>query len=453
MRGEVIGATRNMKNTDTQDLRVSARTARLTAADDTDDDGPPWRFGGIAVAAGDILHMDDGTRVLMTAEELRKAAKSQAGEPLTVDHPADDQGRPQYPPPTDETVGKVPRAGWISEAEAIGYEATTHDKEIADGVQGGSYDVSVHPQFKLGEKREDVNAYVAEDIQFLDLSVVSKGDSPSNTAEWGPNQALASFTENTDIGSQLTASADGDGLDEEQQGLISNTVSATLRAFGLSPSEERIDELDLTAEEGGGDGSAETTGAESPSDADNTMQDETREQYVQFLTANAGFEEESVESMDDDVLEQTYELAAEGAADGGSNDGGAGDGPDDDDDKTLAEMTPDEAASKLGDSLREQGFITEDNADEVLAHAEEKRTKAEMADEIIAQSDEYDEGDREDLVASAEPLLKQEHDRVTGQSGVSLQSGTGALTAGAPGMDGGDSDEDLDEYGTGMAEQ
>lgn len=158
--------------------------------------------------------------------------------------------------------------------------------------------------------------------------------------------------------------------------------------------------------------------------------------------------------MDDDVLEQTYELAAEEAG-SGSGDGGSTDGDDDDnpsDEPTLGEMTPAEAASELGDELREQGFVTEDNADELLAEAQDQLSKAEKVDEIIASSDDYDEDDREDLMASADPLLEQEHERVTGQSGAQLPSGTASVTASTPEFGAGENaDEDPDEYGTGVA--
>ena len=176
----------------TRATRAPARTVELEAIAEGAADGPPWTFSGIAVAAGDVLHMDDGTPVLFRAEELRQAASTQTDEPLTADHPEDAQGRPQYPPETDETIGRVHEAGWIESARGVGYEAVTHDETIARGIQAGSYEVSVHPTFELGGRDEGTGAFVAEDIAFRDLSVVSKGDSPSNTAEWGPNQALAS---------------------------------------------------------------------------------------------------------------------------------------------------------------------------------------------------------------------------------------------------------------------
>ncbi|WP_459191831.1 DUF7282 domain-containing protein [Halosimplex sp. J119] len=541
---------------DNHDLRVSARTARLTAGSN-DEDEPPYRFSGVAVAAGDILHMDDGTPVLFTEDELKKAAETQAGEPLTKDHPADEDGRPVYPPPTDETVGKVPKAGWLDSQQAVGYEATAHDESIAQGVQAGSYEVSVHPTFELGAKDEKTGAYKAKNITFRDLSIVSKGDSPSNTAEWGPNQALASYTQGTDIGAELTAA---DGIDDvdDPEGLVEKLarkfgiigdsgdsrgavwfkdqtsdgtsvrvdearfadaewqLAAHLEgddfpnigpglgpAIGSSdvydggkvamdatvPFDDPLDEdttvyvvlhyageggevldpitaadgayfydsafvgvapdgAEVTAEESTG---TETTGAESSTDADHdgssNMDSNTREQYVQFLTANAGFAEESLEAMDDDVLEQTYELAADGAADDADADGGSNDGSDDPDGggQTLGDMTVDE----LGDALRDQGFVTQDQAGDLVEEAQAQASKQQKVDEIIAKADDYDKGDREDLLASADALVDREHQRVRGELTAQLPGSAGAgpsLTAGAG------SDADADDYGTGVQE-
>lgn len=431
-----------MDTNDIQDLRVKARTARLHASESSDD-GPPYTFSGIAVAAGDILHMDDGTPVLFREEELKAAAETQAGEPLTADHPTDDDGRPIYPPPTDETVGSVPKAGWLDEQRAVGYEATAHDESIAKGVQAGSYDVSVHPTFDLGEQDPETGAYVAENIAFRDLSVVSKGDSPSNTAEWGPNHALASFTQSTDIGAQLPDADDSSALAGGRNGLISSTVRGTLEALGFDP--ESTDQS--------------TMGAESPagSDADDTttaMDSNTREEYRSFLTANTAFDETSVSAMDDGVLEQTYELAAEAQdADGGSNDPDPDDDPDDDPDggsadRTLGDMT----VGELGEALREQGFVTEENAGDLVQEAQAQASKAEQVEELIAKSDDFDEADREGLMASSDALVERELTRVRGATAAQIPGAAGAsrgLTASA----GGDADDDLDAYGTGVQEE
>ncbi|MDL0133513.1 hypothetical protein [Halobacterium salinarum] len=555
-----------MTNSDNYDLRVSARTCRLTAGttDDEADTGPPYRFGGIAVAAGDVLHMDDGTRVLMTAEELSKAADTQANEPLTKDHPEDDQGRPKYPPEVDETFGKVPKAGWVDDQEAVAYEATTHDETIGTGVQAGSYDVSVHPFFGVEPYDGDEADVKAVDINFADLSVVSKGDSPSATAEFGRNEALASYTASADIGAELTAVDDVEDAPADERGLVeklarkmgiigdhgdrrgavwftdqtSDGSTVTLQearfadarwlacahlegdvhsdigpglgeAIGEGPAFEGdevamdvdiplADELEedatvyvalhyaddagdavepITAADGGffwdsafvgvapdaaevtADKAQETTEAESSTDSPSggsgntpadggdsdslNMDDNTRSQYESFLTANAGFDDDSVSGMSDDVLKQTYELAAEGAGDSADNDGGSTD--DDTDDKTLGEMTPAEAK----EALEEQGFVTQDNFDEATAQI----SKSEKVDEIIANSSDYEDGDRQELMASADKIVNREHDRVTG--GASQVPGMAGLTASAEpqfgSSDNGD-EEDLDDYGTGVAE-
>jgi hypothetical protein len=435
--------------TDTHDLRVSARTAQLLASDGDGDDGPPWRFSGVAVAAGDILHMEDGTPVLFTEDELRKAAETQADEPLTKDHPEDDQGRPVYPPPTDETVGKVPKAGWLDDAEGVGYEATTHDEEIAQGVQAGSYDVSVHPTFELGAKDPETGAYIARNIQFRDLSVVSKGDSLSNTAEWGPSQALASLTADA-IGDELTASADEGGT-SDQESLVSSAVNGTLRALGLSPGD--VDAERFSAE----GGSTDNEGAESPADADSdssSMDDDSRKQYRTFITAHSSLDEDDVAEMGDGLLEQTHEIVAEAATDGG--DGGStsdadddhDDDPSDDDDRTIADMTVDE----LGSALRDQGFVTEDNVDDLTEQVTAQQTKGEKVDAIIANSDDYEEGDREDLMASADKVVDREHERVTGTPGSQLPGAAGLAASATPTGSDSTDDEDVDAYGTGVAD-
>lgn len=562
--------------TDTHEIRVSARTAQLRASDSDDEDGPPWRFSGVAVAAGDILHMDDGTPVLFTEEELRAAAETQTGEPLTVDHPSDEDGRPQYPPPTDETVGRVPKAGFVDDVDGLAYEATTHDETIANGVQAGSYEVSVHPTFELGAKDAETGAYKAKNVRFRDLSVVSKGDSPSNTVKWGPNQALASFTRSTDIGEELTAAdeavadansdggfralverlaervgvldstdmrggvrfvdqttggdtvtidaagfedapwlvtlhasgeefpdvADGlgpalgvsapqepgdaasidveldDPLGEDQtlfallryhaDGEVSDPIPTSDGGYyldsafvGVAPDGVDVeDAAEATASASGGEwspsdgaghipteeGGSErrgNEGAESSLEAEAatspTMDDNTRDKYVSFLTAN-GFDEESARAMDDDVLQSTYELAAEATdADGGDP------GSTDTDDTTIGDMTVDE----LGDALREQGFVTEDQADDLVEEATAQAEKEEKVEEIVAKSDEYDEDDREDLMASADTLVDREFQRVRGE----LAASTPAHAGGAQ-LTGGASDGDApSDYGTGVKEE
>jgi hypothetical protein len=289
-------------------IRAPAFYFELDAQDDDpfESDEGPWRVSGVAVGEDSILRTDDGTPVLFSGDVLETAAETQEDQPLSVDHPTDEDGQPTYPPPTDETVGKVVKAGY-QPGKGLAYEATVHDPEIAKGIQAGTYEVSVHPIWKgFSGQDEATGAYKPEGVRFLDLSVVSHGMDRANEARLGPSRELAAWARETDIGAELTAAAEED-LGDDQQSLISSAVHGTLRAIGMEPAEideERID--------------GETTEAESStgSDTPTHMDPNTREQYVAFLTANADFDEESVIEMDDDVLEHTYELAAEGAADG-----------------------------------------------------------------------------------------------------------------------------------------
>ena len=511
--------------TDNHDLRVSARTCRLTAGANSTDDGPPYRFGGVAVAAGDVLHMDDGTRVLMTKEELQAAADTQAGEPLTKDHPEDDHGRPKYPPDVDETFGKVPKAGWVEEQEAVAYEASTHDKAVATGVRSNSYDVSVHPFFKTKPYDGNEADVVATDIRFGDLSVVSKGDSPSATAEYGPNQALASWTAEADIGEELTAaSAARDDVDDDPEGLVERLA----RKMGIIPDRgDRRGRIHLTDQTSDGEtitvnraafkdaswipcahlegdefeeigpGLGPSIGEGMAMDAGETLREgeislkdpleEDVDIYVvlhfagddgplePITSAKGGYfyekafvgiapEGTEVTADADSPDESTETTAAESAVESqetdmgdetsdGTDEGEQGDNPGGDggsDEQTLAEMTPSEAAEALGDELKDQGFVTEDNADEVVAQATDEIKQSEKVDEIIAKSDDFDEDDREELAASPSKIIDREHKRVRKQSAAGFPGNTGragSLTASA--SRGGDT-EDSGEYGTGV---
>ncbi|MFC6723627.1 hypothetical protein ACFQE1_04335 [Halobium palmae] len=374
------------------DIRVPARTAELRASDDGDDDGT-WRFSGVAVGEGDILYMDDGTPILFTAEELAKAADTQAGEPLSVDHPTDDNGNAIYPPPTDETVGTVAKAGHVP-GKGLAYEATTHDKSIADGVKGGTYHVSVHPKFTQGPKDSETGAYIAENIRFQDLSVVSKGMSPSNTAEWGPSQVLASYTHQHDIGAELSAAADGSGDDAEAGG----------RSFarGFINEFRKLAGGGADPESGGESTESESTGSDS--DADSEGDEE------------GGEDDDSDADADDPSNMGDTPDDPEGGDAGGDN----GDGTDNGDNGADV-LEIDTGDHDSFDDLLEARL--ESAADEVTASAK----KADLVDEIIAESsgDGYTEDDREELLASSAKVIRNEHQRITGTSAATIRANAG----------------------------
>lgn len=477
-----------------ENLYAPARTCRITAGSDH----AGHEFGGVAVAAGDILHVEndgDVERVLMTADELRKAASTQEGEPLTTDHPEDDSGRPQYPPPVDETVGKVVRAGWLEDQQAVGYKATTHDDAIAQGVKGGSYSVSVHAVFDFGEYSDEHNAWIATNIEFLDLSVVSKGDSPSATAEWDSPvaEALADWTDTADFDAELSAG--------DKESIVQRTVRATLNKLGIDGDDGDVeahlddDSVEVQADETDGDfeqdeevqamviltddemevirealGNAVEAHREPLREdiAEELSGEYSEEQVEQLMEKFAPVMENVMTSLADEMvmaLKPDEEKKAEkkdeskpdesgdefevdetkddGMADADEVEAEEGEETEDDDGETLADMEVDDLVHRL----EEAGFVTEDQADEVVAEAEEQKEKSEKVDEIIAHSDRYSENDRGELMASSMSLVESEYQKVRAVSSARIP-----VTAGADRSQN-DDEDDLDAYGTGVSDK
>ncbi|MFC5970081.1 hypothetical protein ACFPYI_01935 [Halomarina salina] len=180
-----------------------------------DPENGPWPIHGVAVADGDILHNNRGERILMTAENLADAQYSQAASKLTKDHP-DYEGSP----PVDDTVGNN-SMHYSSEGQAIVYDATTHDEDIAAGVNGETYGVSIHANFDKGPRDPETGAYIAENIVLHDLSVVSLGDSPSNTAQFGGRSDLAAWANEGGLEAAVAEGALNDADDDDDvEGLV-----------------------------------------------------------------------------------------------------------------------------------------------------------------------------------------------------------------------------------------
>ncbi|WEL29860.1 hypothetical protein [Haloferax volcanii] len=431
------------------DIRAPAFYYQLEAQDDDpfESEEGPWTISGIAVGEDSILRTDSGTPVLFSGDVLEAAAETQANQPLSKDHPSDEDGQPAYPPPTDDTVGKVQKAGY-KPGKGLVYEAVVHDAEIAKGIEAGSYEVSVHPTWDgFSEQDESTGAYKPGGLKFLDLSVVSRGMDRANQAAIGPSKELAAWARKTDIGAELTASTDGGALSSDREGVIASTVSGTLRALGFNVDE--VDDLggEVTASES-------DEGAESSTESSSDGPSMDRNKIIQMLSDEHGFDQEWLEDADDDHLERLNESLVESDGNGngsgsstdnptdpsGGDGGGGSDGG-----KTLGEMSPDEAVKALSDH-----FVTPGEISDAVQEAEAQETKRQKAEEIVARSDDYDADDVEDLVASADALVDREFERVRGETAAQLPGGAGALTASAPS---GGSDEDWKEYNTGLADQ
>ncbi|MXV62068.1 DUF2213 domain-containing protein [Natronorubrum sp. JWXQ-INN-674] len=225
---------------------------------------------------------------------------------------------------------------------------------------------------------------------------------------------------------------DGDDVEE-----IMGAIGGTLTAHVDSAVDEMSDQLRWEDDE-----------PESNSDTYHTANMD-RDDLIEEITANSNIKRDSLEGMGDTCLETTHKNIV-GNADGGDDDDPE-DGQDDDptaddaddvDDTgggTIGDMTPQE----LGETLREQGFVTEDAiGDQVEATANELE-REERAKNIVANSAEYDSEDVDWIADLPEKELERKERGATQTGGAPATSGTGAF--GATGNAGGDGDVDTDD--------
>ncbi|WP_153952842.1 hypothetical protein [Halosegnis longus] len=151
-------------------------TATLTASELTA--GESHTIHGIAIAPGDVTHGKSGDVKVWTAEGLEMAAETLANQPLVRDHRNTAEGKVG----TVTEASFAPGVGVIYEAEIAANYA-----ELAEDVQNGVLEVSVralHPETEHLEQTEE-GYYVVDELVFDNLSLVTKGASPSNTANPG----------------------------------------------------------------------------------------------------------------------------------------------------------------------------------------------------------------------------------------------------------------------------
>jgi hypothetical protein len=160
-------------------------TAHLSSS--VDDEDGPYTIHGIAIGEGDVTYGKSQTKKKWTADALKEVAETLEGQPLVKNHQNDSEG----------TIGEVKRTSY-QDGVGVRYEAeiADHYDEFAKDVASGILDVSpriLHtPPAELEEDAES-GALLVEGRAFGDnLSLVSDGASPSNTAEFGPADSFAS---------------------------------------------------------------------------------------------------------------------------------------------------------------------------------------------------------------------------------------------------------------------
>ena len=172
-----------------------------------------------------------------------------------------------------------------------------------------------------------------------------------------------------------------------------------------------------------------------------------RDTIIEQITANSNIKRESLEGMGDQCLQNTHEHVVanagdddddDGDVDGGSAAGGDGGQTQSGGGQTLADMTVDDLAGALDD----QGFVTEDELGEAVANAQQKTEKEERVERIIANSKEYAEDDKGDLMETPGGVLEDIESGLS--SNASLPGATGSAERATANASGDDADEYTD---------
>lgn len=165
--------------TEEERVQVSARQAVL--AESLEDESPPFKIHGVALAPGDITNGKNGKK-FWPRETLEQAAASLQGRPLVRDHVNSVLGN----------VGKVTKARF-EEGKGVLFQAELDDKELADKINRGRLEVSARIKHRPTAELDnhDSGASIIEPPAVFDnLSVVNSGASPSNEVELGEAAAL-----------------------------------------------------------------------------------------------------------------------------------------------------------------------------------------------------------------------------------------------------------------------
>ncbi|NHX41391.1 MULTISPECIES: hypothetical protein [Haloarcula] len=214
--------------------RTSGAPTGIARCSAHDADEAPYRVHGVAIGANDVTVGEHGQK-LWPADELRRSASTLVGVPLTKNH--DDER-------VESVIGEVVDVGY-SDGVGIVYEAEVDDEEIAEKIQRGRLEVSIHAVHAVGGHTDD-GAMIVENIRFLDLSVVPRGAAPSNSVKSGesPAEALASLSTD-DVAEMLE---DDERYDAQNADGGQSTRTGSTTDFDSNMTDTETDSLDEAPE-------------------------------------------------------------------------------------------------------------------------------------------------------------------------------------------------------------
>lgn len=331
--------------------------------------------------------------------EIKASVEGWAGVPTTANHPRNEEGKPWYQP--DRHVGDVVSANGPGVLEEYGVgraEDPHYDGEyvradlrvnadvatamggdaadIVDAIEAGDpFDVSSQyvpkplPEGEYdGAFRSNVEGIARPDS--IALLPHKKGQcSMEHGCGVNPAGELAA-----NVRVPMTrANADGEDMDPADDDM--QTVVARIRDLISN-----VSQSDEPAESG-----ADHTDADAVS-ANDSMD---RENLINEITANSAITADSLEDACDERVETLHDDVVGNDADSNSTDT-----PTDTDGD--ADSAVEQIANRLDDI--EDKMVTEDDLDDIAANAQRESTKQELAQEIVANSAEYEDADavRED---------------------------------------------------------
>lgn len=139
----------------------------------------PQLVHGVAIGEDEVTVGPEHTK-LWPASALQEAAESLEGVPLNKNHNDRD---------VDAVIGQVVKAGYKDGVGVI-FEAEVDDADVAEKIERGRLEVSVHATHRNGGINDD-GQMVVEDIEFLDLSVVPRGAAEGNKVTAGRWDGMA----------------------------------------------------------------------------------------------------------------------------------------------------------------------------------------------------------------------------------------------------------------------
>lgn len=391
---------------------------------------------------------------------VAESAPGWHGEPLPLNHPRNDAGQivsangsegervnvghVENPKVTDDGTGvKGDLRINVARAESLGPEGRdlVESLENGDGVEvssqyfaddlpAGNYDGEYHTEVE-GNLQPDGVALLPNRKGVCSLPDCGVSPTANEATATGDDRHLSVTAETHPEGE----GDESNGVDLIRRGL--SVLSGAVTADGGETPTANCGDCDGDCDDCGGDNP--TNNADSGSSNNNNMVDIDREMVVEAISKQTELEGSTLEELDEDALKKIYQSAVKGSSSKDEDEGEGEDGGEDDD-RREGEMREERPVGNTDEIIDELESRIGDIVDEKVSANEEQSEKERLADEIVANSAEYDNERRDELAATPTSVLNDIHDSVTTE------------TAGLPGSTGPSANVDVSTDGADPSE-